>query len=78
MKRFSFGAGLIALMFSVLLVSSVWAAEPIKIGVIGPMAFTQGQGHWNGATMALEEINAKGGIMVGGAKRLLELVKVDS
>ncbi|MCX5908422.1 MAG: hypothetical protein NTY64_14870 [Deltaproteobacteria bacterium] len=30
-------------------------ADVIKIGVIGPMNFVQGKGHWNGATMAAEE-----------------------
>ena len=42
---------------------SPWAVafgQEIKIGVIGPMQFVQGIGHWNGATMAAEEINAKG------------------
>lgn len=57
---------------------AAWAAGPIKIGVVGPMQFTQGEGHWNGATLAAEEINAKGGITVGGAKHPIELVKVDS
>jgi len=55
-----------------------WAADVIKIGVIGPMNFMQGQGHWNGATMAAEEINAKGGVQVGQKKMNIELVKADS
>ena len=54
------------------------AADVIKIGVIGPMNFMQGKGHWNGATMAAEEINAKGGIQVGKKKMKIELVKADS
>ncbi len=53
-------------------------AQPIKIAVAGPMAFTQGEGHWNGALMAAEAINAKGGIQVGKTKRPIELVKVDT
>ncbi len=57
---------------------STWAADPIKIGIIGPMNFTQGEGMWNGATMAAEEINKAGGITVKGAKRSIELVKLDS
>jgi branched-chain amino acid transport system substrate-binding protein len=57
---------------------SACAADPIKIGVIGPMQFTQGEGHWNGATLAAEEINKAGGISTGGLKRPIELVKVDS
>jgi branched-chain amino acid transport system substrate-binding protein len=55
-----------------------WGADVIKIGVIGPMQFTQGEGHWNGAKMAAEEINAKGGVQVGDKKLPIELVKVDS
>lgn len=50
----------------------------IKIGVIGPMKFVQGKGHWNGATMAAEEINARGGVNVGGKKMKIELVQADS
>ena len=55
-----------------------WGADSIKIGVIGPMQFTQGEGHWNGATLAAEEINNAGGISVLGTKRPVELLKVDS
>ncbi len=55
-----------------------WGAETIKIGVIGPMQFTQGEGHWNGATLAAEQINAKGGVQVGDKKLPIELVKLDS
>jgi len=55
-----------------------YAAKVIKIGVIGPMKFVQGKGHWNGATMAAEEINAKGGLWVGKKKMKVELVKADS
>jgi len=55
-----------------------YAAKVIKIGVIGPMKFVQGKGHWNGATMAAEEINAKGGIQVGNKKMKLEVIKLDS
>ncbi len=53
-------------------------AAPVKIGVIGPMTFTQGKHMWNGAMMAAEEINGAGGIQVGSEKRLVEVVKVDS
>lgn len=56
----------------------VLAAGVIRIGVIGPMNFVQGQGHWNEATMAAEEINAMGGIRVGAKKMKVELVKADS
>jgi len=58
--------------------SGVATAQVIKIGVIGPMNFMQGKGHWDGATLAAEEINAKGGIQVGKMKMKIELVKADS
>ena len=53
-------------------------ADTIKIGVIGPMNFVQGKGHWNGALMAQDEINAAGGVKVGDKKMKIELVKADS
>jgi branched-chain amino acid transport system substrate-binding protein len=62
----------------VLLTCPIAGAKTIKIGVIGPMQFVQGKGHWNGATMAAEEINAKGGVKVGGKMMKIELVKTDS
>jgi branched-chain amino acid transport system substrate-binding protein len=53
-------------------------AKKIKIGIIGPMQFVQGKGHWNGATMAMEEINARGGVKVGKKKMKIKLFKADS
>jgi branched-chain amino acid transport system substrate-binding protein len=50
----------------------------IKIGVIGPMKYVQGIGQWNGALMAADEINAKGGIKVGDQRMTIELIKADS
>jgi branched-chain amino acid transport system substrate-binding protein len=79
MKKTSFLVTLfLALSLFVGMGLSAWAADPIKIGVIGPMQFTQGKGHWNGATLAAEEINKAGGISVKGTKRPIELIKVDS
>jgi branched-chain amino acid transport system substrate-binding protein len=53
-------------------------AKKIKIGIIGPMQFVQGKGHWNGATMAMEEVNARGGVKVGKKKMKIKLYKADS
>jgi len=52
--------------------------KEMKIGVIGPMAYVQGEHHWYGATLAAEEINAAGGIMVGDESYRIKLVKMDS
>jgi branched-chain amino acid transport system substrate-binding protein len=69
---------LLALFFVAAISFPVWGAKTIKIGVIGPMNFMQGKGHWNGALMAQEEVNAKGGIQVGRRKMKVEVVKADS
>jgi len=78
MKKINFGwIFLLTLCLTIFLCFPAWA-RTIKIGVIGPMNFVQGKGHWNGATMAAEEINAKGGVQVGKEKMMIELVKADS
>jgi branched-chain amino acid transport system substrate-binding protein len=52
--------------------------QEIKIGIAGPMAFVQGQHHWYGAEFGTEQINAKGGILVGNKRLPIKLVKVDT
>jgi len=79
MDRWEKGMFVLAMVF--LFAVSSWtmaSAQDIKIGVIGPMQFVQGKGHWNGATMAAEELNAKGGIQVGAKKMKIQLVQADS
>jgi len=73
-----FGLVFAAMVLSLALCLPAGAADPIKIGVLGPMSFTQGEGHWNGASMAADEINKAGGIKVGSTVRPIELVKVDT
>lgn len=53
-------------------------ANIIKIGVIGPMQYVQGEHHWYGATMAANEINDAGGITVGEDTYTIELIQADS
>jgi branched-chain amino acid transport system substrate-binding protein len=76
-KKALLGLGM-GLVFMMATGFSAFGADVIKIGVIGPMNFMQGKGHWNGATMAADEINGMGGIQVGGKKMKIELVKADS
>ena len=79
MKRLNVGWMMTAALCLVLAIAlPARAADVIKIGVIGPMNFVQGKGHWNGATMAAEELNAKGGVQVGNKKMKIDLVKADS
>jgi len=50
----------------------------IKIAVCGPLTDLQGQNHRDGAQMAAEEINAAGGVNVGGTSYDVELVYVET
>src|SRR5512147_3311273 len=54
------------------------AQDTLRIGVLGPMAFVQGEHHWAGAELARDEINGAGGISVGGKKLKIELIRVDT
>ena len=74
--------GAILLLLACLVMVAACCPAPvvneIKIGVIGPMAYVQGEHHWYGAQLAAEEINAAGGVMVGGESYEIKLVKGDS
>ena len=62
MKRLSFLKVILPVSLLVIMICYPAWVRPIKIGVIGPMNFVQGKGHWNGAVIVAEEINAKGGV----------------
>ncbi len=66
------------LALAVFAFGSAVSGQVIRIGVVGPMTFIQGKHHWQGATLAAEEINAAGGVTVGGRTYTIELVRVDS
>ena len=63
---------------ALLAASTAFAQGTIKIAILGPMAFVQGEHHWNGAQMARDEINKAGGINVGGKKMQVELIRADT
>jgi branched-chain amino acid transport system substrate-binding protein len=50
----------------------------IKIAVCGPFTDLQGQNHWDGANMAVDEINDAGGVTINGTAYTVELVKVET
>src|SRR5437899_4957769 len=60
------------------LASTAFAQGTIKIAILGPMAFVQGENHWAGAEMARDEINKAGGINVGGKRMQVELIRADT
>jgi branched-chain amino acid transport system substrate-binding protein len=53
-------------------------AQTLKIAILGPMAFVQGEHHWAGAQMARDDINKAGGINVGGKRMQVEVVRADT
>src|SRR5687767_4682682 len=59
-------------------VNSGAQAQTIKIAILGPMAFVQGENHWAGAEMARDEINKAGGVNVGGKRMQIELIRADT
>jgi branched-chain amino acid transport system substrate-binding protein len=71
MERLFLALGLIAAV-------AVAHAQPIRIAVVGPMAFVQGDDLWAGAQLARDEINRAGGVNVGGRRSPVELLRVDT
>jgi branched-chain amino acid transport system substrate-binding protein len=51
---------------------------PITFAVVGPITDIQGQNQWDGASMAVEEINDAGGVDISGTKYMVELVQVET
>src|SRR5712671_6362651 len=68
-----------AVLASALAFSSLASAQnTLKIAILGPMSFVQGENHWAGAEMARDEINKAGGINVGGKRMQVELIRGDT
>jgi len=63
---------------SLLFVPAAQAAKPIVIGCPLSMAFLYGWDAERGATLAVEEINADGGVAVGGEKRPFKIEVIDT
>lgn len=72
------GRGIFLFAIVILFAASSAFGQEIKIGIAGPMAFVQGQHHWYGAEFGAEEVNAKGGVLVGNKRLPIKLVKIDT
>jgi branched-chain amino acid transport system substrate-binding protein len=73
--------GVVSLCFLLLITSGGLAQQAVKeirIGVAGPMKAVPGENQWRGALMAQEEINQAGGVLLGGSKIPIKLVKIDT
>jgi branched-chain amino acid transport system substrate-binding protein len=58
--------------------TQVWAQKPIILGLPLSTAFLYGWDAERGATLAVEEINAAGGVSVGKEKRLFKIEVIDT
>ena len=77
MKKGGVLAGILAvLLFLIPVVSQ--AQEPIVIGVPTALGSIEGRDAWMAVQMAVEEINAKGGVLVGGKRRPLKAYSIDT
>ena len=69
---------LLVALAAAVIASPALAQGTVKIAVIGPMAYVQGENHWMGAELARDDINNAGGISVDGKKLKVELIRADS
>ena len=53
------------------------AADPIVMGVPTSLGFLEGKEGLFAVNMAVDEINAAGGVNVGGAKRIFQVESID-
>ncbi len=75
---FSILVALCILFFSLFSVQSAFAKKPIILGCPLPTAFLYGWSAEKGIRLAVEEINAKGGVEVGGEKRPFQVEVIDT
>ncbi|MEE9418759.1 MAG: ABC transporter substrate-binding protein [Desulfatiglandaceae bacterium] len=77
-KTIYFLSFLLALLFVWSIpVTSVLAAEPIVIGVPTSLGFLEGKESLKAVEMAVDEINAKGGVKVGSSMRPFKIESID-
>ncbi len=68
----------VAMLFGFILPAASFGAEPIIIGMPTSLGYLEGYESRNAAEMAIDEINAKGGVNVGGVMRPFKLVATDT
>ena len=68
----------LAMLCGINLPTALFGAEPIIIGIPTSLGYLEGYESRNAAKMAVDEINAKGGVSVGGVMRLFTIVETDT
>jgi len=78
MRRFYLAVTFVAVAGFVLCGAAMAGTKPIVLGVPSSLKTLEGSEGLKAITMAAEEINAAGGVQVGGEKRLLEVESIDT
>lgn len=64
-----------------MIAGAAFAADPIIIGAVapktGPLAGGSTVSHWPNIELWVSDVNGRGGLMVGGEKRLIEIIEYD-
>ncbi|MFZ5867329.1 MAG: ABC transporter substrate-binding protein [Thermodesulfobacteriota bacterium] len=77
MKRLLVSVPALVVLSAWLMASAVLAADPILVGVPTALTAVEGKESLKAVQMAVEEINAKGGVKVGAEKRPIKLETID-
>jgi len=77
MKRLLVSVPALVLLSAWLMASVVLAADPILVGVPTSITVLEGKESLKAVQMAVEEINAKGGVKVGAEKRPMKIESID-
>ncbi len=77
MRRSLICVALVVSLVAVGMLSWAHAAEPIVLGVPTSLGFLEGKEALAAVNLAVEEINAAGGVSVGGEKRLFKVESID-
>ncbi|MEJ2587707.1 MAG: ABC transporter substrate-binding protein [Deltaproteobacteria bacterium] len=79
MKKSIFSLSVLAFLFVLLTpMTPVMAAEPIILGVSTSLGFLEGKEGLACVNMAVDEINAAGGVNVNGVKRPFKVIAIDA
>jgi branched-chain amino acid transport system substrate-binding protein len=54
------------------------AENVVRVGIIGPMTFPEGEHQWMGAQLGAKKVNDGGGIKIGDQTYMIQLIKADS
>jgi branched-chain amino acid transport system substrate-binding protein len=77
MKKVLFLAAMSLLIWATGPVGPALAADPIVVAIPTSLTHLDARDSVKAAEMAVDEINSKGGVKVGDAKRLIKIVKID-